>query len=71
MNNIFHYFQIDMAAVLDYQPGRAIPQIEMKMSRKQVQEEQLLDEYVTVNMRGVHEPASIRLICSCHTATTS
>ena len=60
--------QIDMAAVLDYQPGRTIPQITMEI--KKVGEGQAKDEYVTVELSGVHEQTSLRLLCSHHRATT-
>ena len=62
--------QIDMAAVLDYQPGKAIPQIKMNIIGKQEREGQPVDKYVTLGLRGVSNQASLRLMCTHHTAAT-
>ena len=61
--------QINMAAVLDYQPGRAIPQIKMTIIFKQEEEGQPVDKYATLGLRGVHDQTSLRLMCTHHTAT--
>lgn len=70
MDHTSYHPQISMDAIFDYQPGKAIPQIEMKMIHHQVQEGQLMDENVTVEIRGLTEPASFRLTSTHHTATT-
>ena len=57
-----------MAVVLDYQPGRAIPQVEMDIRHEG--EGQPMDDFVTVKLRGVREPASFRLLCNHNTTTT-
>jgi len=59
-----------MAAVLDYQPGRVIPQIIMDIISKQEEEGQPVNKYVTLGLRGVHNQASLRLMVTHHTATT-
>ncbi len=70
VNRTLHSSQIDMAAVLDYQPGRAIPQIIMDIISKPEEEGQPVDKYVTLGLRGVHNQASLRLMCTHYTATT-
>ena len=57
-----------MAVVLDYQPGRAIPQVEMDIRCEG--EGQPMDNFVAVQLRGVREPASFRLMCNYNTTTT-
>lgn len=51
-----------MAVVLDYQPGRAIPQVAMDIRYEG--QGQPVDNYVTVKLRGVREPESFRLMCT-------
>ena len=71
MDDILHCLQINMAAVLDYQPGRAIPQITMEIARKQFGEEEPRDKYVTMQLSGVHEQGLLlRLMCVHHRANT-
>ena len=67
IGHMLFFSQINMAVVLDYQPGRAIPQITMDI-RSEV-EGQPLDNYVTVKLKGVREPASFRLMCTQNTTT--
>ncbi len=64
-----YFSQIDMAAVLDYQPGRAIPQIVMDIIGKQQEGGKSVEKYVTLGLRGVHNQASLRLMCTHHRAT--
>ena len=62
--------QINMAAVLDYQPGRAIPQIKMNIIGNKKGEGQPADQYVTLGLRGVRNQASLCLMCTHHSAIT-
>ena len=59
-----HCSQINMDVVSDYQPGRAIPEIRMKIDRKQLGEGQSVQEHVVVELTGVHQPASFCLNCT-------
>ena len=70
LNDILHYVQIDMAAVLDYQPGKAIPQITMELISKQLKEVQPMNKYITVELKGVHEQTSLHLMCTHLEAAT-
>ena len=63
-----HIFQINMTVVLDYQPGRAIPQITMEIKCKV---ESPVEKYVTVKLRGVHEPTSLQLKCTHSTGKST
>ena len=56
-----------MAVILNYQPGRAVPQIMMDINRKQVKEGQPMDKYVPVKLSGVCEPTTLHLQCICDT----
>ena len=69
MDHILCYSQISMAAILEYQPGKVIPQITMEIICMQVKEGQPMDKYVTVKLSGVHEETSLRLIRTHHTAS--
>ena len=54
-----------MDVVLDYQPGRVIPQITMQFECQE--EEKPTENFVTVKLKGVHEPASFHLMCPHNT----
>ena len=53
-----------MDVVLEFQPGRAIPQISMEISHNRLGEGQPVHQRVEVELTGVHEPTSFRLKCT-------
>ena len=63
---ILLYSQLDMDVVLQYQPGRAIPQVTLQI--EWVGEGQPTERNVVVMLTGVHSPKSFKLQCTPSTA---
>lgn len=66
---MFTHSQINMSVVLEYQPGKAIPQITMEILRKEEREKESMDEKVILKLTGVHNP-NILCLSTAHIGTT-
>ena len=64
---VLHH-QIDMDFVRQYQPGRAIPEVMLRI--KKIGDRQPTEDGIRVNLKNVHSPKYFTLLCTHNTTTT-